>query len=583
MASKSRKNETQEVKLKDFFQLLKGLDLKKGLFILGLIFSLITSGANLLLPLLTKQLVDTSSLAKFNMQVLLILIVIFVVQLILGTIGGYILRYFGESAVKKLREKLWTHLLRLPVSYFDVNKAGESSSRLVNDTGIIKDLITSQFPNFITGAIQLLFSVIILFIMDWRMAALMFISVPVVVIILIPIGKIMARLGRQMQAATADFNGDVSEKLSEVRLIKASNGEQFEEQRGKNFIGRIFTIGIKDARVEAILQPIMTTVMMGVFAGILAYGIVRLSQGTLTSGTLVAFILYLFNVIAPVASFATFFSQLQKAMGSTERIQEILRLQPEKGLTHQQLDVEGKTLVASNLQFSYLPEEPVLKSISFTAEPNTVVAFAGPSGAGKSTIFSLLERFYQPDSGQITVAGQDIAEIDLRDWRSQIGYVSQNSAIFSGTIRDNLQYGLEKDLSDEDLWRGLSLAYADQFVKEFPHQLETEIGERGIKLSGGQKQRLAIARAFLRDPKILMLDEATASLDSESEGKVQQALDQLMVGRTTLVIAHRLATIVGADQIYFVEHGQVTGHGTHSELMATHKLYARYVQEQMVD
>ncbi|MDF7683317.1 ABC transporter ATP-binding protein [Lactobacillus sp. ESL0679] len=583
MALASHKNKAQQVKLRDFFQLLKGLNLKKALFILGLVFSLITSGTNLLLPLLTKQLVDTSSLAKFNVQMLLILVAIFVLQLIFGTIGSYILRYFGESAVKNLREKLWTHLLQLPVSYFDMNKAGESSSRLVNDTGIIKDLIASQFPNFITGAIQLLFSIIILFVMDWRMAALMFISVPVVVAILIPIGRVMARLGRKLQTATAEFNGDVSEKLSEVRLIKASNGEHFEEQRGKNFIARIFAIGIKDARVEAVLQPIMTTVMMAVFAGILAYGIVRLSQGTLTSGTLVAFILYLFNVIAPVANFATFFSQVQKAMGSTERIQEILKLQSEKDQTDQQVDVEGKALSASNLQFSYDPEEPVLRSISFSAQPNTVVAFAGPSGGGKSTIFALLERFYQPDSGQITIGGQDIGAINLHNWRSQIGYVSQNSAIFSGTIRDNLQYGLEQKLTNDDLWRGLSLAYADQFVREFPQQLETEIGERGIKLSGGQKQRLAIARAFLRDPKILMLDEATASLDSESEGKVQQALDQLMVGRTTLVIAHRLATIVGADQIYFIERGQVTGHGTHRELLATHKLYARYVQEQMVD
>ena len=207
----------------------------------------------------------------------------------------------------------------------------------------------------------------------------------------------------------------------------------------------------------------------------------------------------------------------------------------------------------------------------------------GPSGGGKSTIFALLERFYQPESGKFTIGDENIQDIDLTNWRSQIGYVSQNSAIFSGTIRENLVYGLTKDMTDDELWHGLALAYADQFVREFPDQMETEIGERGIKLSGGQKQRLAIARAFLRDPKILMLDEATASLDSESEGKVQQALDKLMVNRTTLVIAHRLATIVNADQIYFVEHGKITGHGSHHELMQNHSLYAKYVNEQMVN
>lgn len=583
MAFKSRKGKTKQVKLSDFFHLLNQLDLKKSLFVMGLTFSLVTSAANLVLPLLTRDLVDTSKWDKFNYHSMVIIIVIFVVQLVLGTLGGYILRYFGESVVKSLREKLWNHLLSLPISYFDENKAGESSSRLVNDTGVIKDLIASQFPNFITGAIQLFFSLIILFVMDWQMALLMFTIVPIVVLVLLPVGRIMARLGRKLQSATAEFNGDVSEKLSEVRLIKASNGENFEQKHGQRMIQKIFKIGVVDARVEAILQPIMTTLMMAAFAGILAFGLIRVGQGSLSSGSLVAFLLYLFNVIAPVANFATFFSQIQKALGSTERIQAILAIKPEKDKTSPKTDLANKTLTAENLSFSYEPGEPVLESVSFTSKPNSVIAFAGPSGGGKSTIFALIERFYQPDSGKIMIDEQNIAEIDLENWRSQIGYVSQNSAIFSGTIRDNLTYGLPGSLSDAELWRGLALAYADKFVKDFPKQMGTEIGERGIKLSGGQKQRLAIARAFLRDPKILMLDEATASLDSESESKVQQALDKLMVNRTTLVIAHRLATIVNADQIYFIEHGQVTGHGTHHELMKTHPLYARYVNEQMVD
>lgn len=583
MAFKSRKGKTKQVKLSDFFHLLNQLDLKKSLFVMGLTFSLVTSAANLVLPLLTRDLVDTSKWDKFNYHSMVIIIVIFVVQLVLGTLGGYILRYFGESVVKSLREKLWNHLLSLPISYFDENKAGESSSRLVNDTGVIKDLIASQFPNFITGAIQLFFSLIILFVMDWQMALLMFTIVPIVVLVLLPVGRIMARLGRKLQSATAEFNGNVSEKLSEVRLIKASNGENFEQKHGQRMIQKIFKIGVVDARVEAILQPIMTTLMMAAFAGILAFGLIRVGQGSLSSGSLVAFLLYLFNVIAPVANFATFFSQIQKALGSTERIQAILAIKPEKDKTSPKTDLANKTLTAENLSFSYEPGEPVLESVSFTSKPNSVIAFAGPSGGGKSTIFALIERFYQPDSGKIMIDEQNIAEIDLENWRSQIGYVSQNSAIFSGTIRDNLTYGLPGSLSDAELWRGLALAYADKFVKDFPKQMDTEIGERGIKLSGGQKQRLAIARAFLRDPKILMLDEATASLDSESESKVQQALDKLMVNRTTLVIAHRLATIVNADQIYFIEHGQVTGHGTHHELMKTHPLYARYVNEQMVD
>ena len=583
MAFGSGKDGKQNVKISDFLDLLKSLNVKKSLFIIGLLLSLVTSAANLALPLLTRQLVDTSKWDNFNYSSLIIIIVVFVLQLVLGTLGGYVLRYFGESVVKTLRERLWAHLLKLPVTYFDANKVGESSSRLVNDTGIIKDLLASQFPNFITGAIQLFFSLIILFVMDWEMATLMFVVVPIVVVILLPVGRIMVRLGRKLQAETAKFNGEVSEKLSEVRLIKSSNGEKHEQEAGNHRIKKIFTIGVLDARVEAVLQPIIMTLMMAAFAGILAFGIIRVGQGSLTSGSLVAFLLYLFNIIGPVANFATFFSQIQKALGSTERIQEILRIESEKNLGQQTCDLANKTLTAQNLNFSYVKNEPVLQSISFVSRPNSVIAFAGPSGGGKSTIFALLERFYQPDSGKITIGKQDIQDIDLANWRCQIGYVSQNSAIFSGTIRENLVYGLTKEMTDEDLWHGLSLAYADQFVREFPDQMETEIGERGIKLSGGQKQRLAIARAFLRDPKILMLDEATASLDSESEGKVQQALDKLMVNRTTLVIAHRLATIVNADQIYFIEHGKVTGHGTHHELMQKHSLYAKYVTEQMVN
>lgn len=573
---------TKKFKFKDFLKLINDVNPKKSIFILGMLLSLITSGASLIVPQLTKGLVDTSQLSHIDAKMLVVLILAFVIQLGFGTIGGFLLRYVGESSVKTLREKLWNHLLKLPVGYFDDHKSGESSSRLVNDTSVIKDLVTSQFPNFVTGGIQLIGSMIILFFMDWKMASLMFGAVPIIALIMFPIGKIMSKLGRQLQAATADFNADASEKLSEVRLIKSSNGEDFEKTTGGNFINKIFTVGIKDAKVEAVLQPIMMTAMLGLFVGILGYGAVRIQAGTLTSGSLVAFLLYLFNIIAPVTSFATFFSQVQKAMGSTERIQEILNTDTEIDANGKDIDVVGQTIQASNISFSYDADKQILDNVSFEAKPNTVIAFAGPSGGGKSTIFSLLERFYTPDSGNIFVGKNDIQNINLASWRSQIGYVSQDSAVFAGSIRDNLQYGLNKQLTDEELWHGLSLAYADKFVNDFPEKLNTQIGERGVKLSGGQKQRIAIARAFLRDPKILMLDEATASLDSESEEKVQKALDQLMVGRTTLVIAHRLSTIVDADQIYFIEHGTVTGHGTHKNLMKEHKLYAQYVNEQMV-
>lgn len=546
--------------------------------------SLVTIGASLIVPQLTKSLVNSSGLSHINTGMIVILVLAFAAQLGFGTIGGFLLRYVGETAVKTLREKLWAHLLRLPVGYFDDHKSGESSSRVVNDTSVIKDLVTSQFPSFITGAIQLVGSMVILVLMDWKMAAIMFSAVTIFALIMFPVGRVMSRIGRQLQKATAGFNADVSEKLSEIRLIKSSNGEQYERTSGRKLIDSIFKLGIKDAKVEAVLQPIMMTAMLVLFVGVLGYGAVRVQAGTLTSGDLVAFLIYLFNIIAPVATFAPFFAQVTKAMGATERIQEMLDTPVESNTNADAtLDVTGKTITADNLTFSYDGENSILHEVSFKAAPNTVIAFAGPSGGGKSTIFAMLERFYNPSAGQIKIGDQDISQIDIANWRSQIGFMSQDSAVFAGTIKDNLQYGLNRELTDDELWHGLELAYADQFVKEFPEQLATEIGERGVKLSGGQKQRIAIARAFLRDAKILMLDEATASLDSQSEEKVQQALDHLMQGRTTLVIAHRFSTIVDADQIYFIEHGHVTGHGTYSEMINTHPLYAEYVSEQVVN
>ena len=580
--NKKQSSSIKKFKTKDFVKFVTKMNPKKRVFMIGMFFTLLTSGAALIVPQLTKNLVDGSRLTQMNMSLLFTLILAFVAQLGFGALGSYLLRFSGEHTVKSLREQLWDHLLTLPVKYYDDHKSGETSSRLVNDTTVIKELMTSHFPNFIAGGIQLIGSMIILFVMDWKMAGLMFLAVPVIGLIMVPIGRMMSKIGRQLQTATAAFNADASEKLSEIRLIKSSNGEQYEKQSGRNLIMNVFKLGIKDAKIEAVLQPIMMTAMIGLFVVVLGYGAVRVQDGSLTSGQFVAFLLYLFNIMMPVGSFAIFFSQLQKAMGATERVVQLMNMSSEaidKGMTK---NVSGETIMFKDVSFQYEEDQPILKNISFEAKENSVVAFVGPSGGGKSTIFSLLERFYNPNKGEIKIGNTDINDVQLHSWRSQIGFVSQDSAVFAGTIRENLQYGLERNLSDDELWQGLSLAYAASFVKDFPEQLDTEIGERGVKLSGGQKQRIAIARAFLRDPQILMLDEATASLDSQSEEQVQRALDQLMEGRTTLVIAHRLSTIVDADNIYFVEKGMITGSGTHQELIASHELYRDYVKEQIV-
>ncbi len=274
---------------------------------------------------------------------------------------------------------------------------------------------------------------------------------------------------------------------------------------------------------------------------------------------------------------------MQKAKGATERIIEILDQPLEEGQVGIETDISNLPITIDSVSFAYSEEEPVIEGVSLDAQPGQMVAFVGPSGGGKTTMFGLIERFYEPTKGEIRIGNTPIQKLSLTSWRNQIGYVSQESAMMAGTIRENLYYGLENgdQIPDGRLWEVAKMAYADQFIADFPKGLDTEVGERGVKLSGGQRQRIAIARAFLRDPKILMMDEATASLDSQSEGIVQQALTRLMDGRTTFVIAHRLSTIVNADKIVFIEKGRVTGIGTHQELIQTHDLYREFAQQQL--
>ncbi|MDT1939929.1 ABC transporter ATP-binding protein/permease [Carnobacterium divergens] len=565
---------------KAFFKLIRNTQPRKSLLVFGLILSTITTLAGLAVPLLTKNLIDGFSMASISVGLIALIIGAFIFQALISSIGSFMLGYVGEEIVAKLRKQVWNKLITLKVQYYENTKTGETVSRLINDTTTVKMLVADQFPSFITSIISMVGALIILTIMDWRMMLMIFISVPIVMLVLMPVGRMMHKIAKKLQKETADFTGITSQTLSEIRLVKASNGETVEKEHGEDGIKKLFNIGVSEAKVQSVIGPIMILVMMSIFVGILTYGALRVADGSLSNGTLIAFLLYLVQIIAPAAQFAQFFSQLQKTKGSTERLSEILAMEAEDFTVGEAVDVTGKELKVEAVSFAYDEAHPILKNIFFVAKPNTVVAFAGPSGGGKSTIFSLLERFYEPQTGEMSIGNHNLKEVSLYSWRSQIGYVAQESAILSGTIRDNLGYGINKAFSDEELWHVLELAYARQFVSEMPHGLDTEVGERGVKLSGGQRQRLAIARAFLRDPKILMLDEATASLDSQSEEMVQKALTNLMNGRTTLIIAHRLSTIVHADKILFIEHGEVTGEGTHQELVETHELYHRYVKEQ---
>ncbi|KMY48974.1 ABC transporter ATP-binding protein [Peribacillus loiseleuriae] len=569
--------------LKPFISLILSTNIPKMALIIGLTASLLTTIAGLVVPLLTKNLVDGFSVASLSIPLMIGIGAAFIIQAIISGFSIYLLSLVGHKIVARLRDRMWIKLIRLPVSYFDKQSSGETVSRVVNDTSVVRDLISNHFPQFITGIISIIGAIIILLVMDWKMTLLMLISVPITLVIMIPLGRKMAKVSRGLQDETATFTGQIQQTLSEIRLMKSSTAEQNEETSGLTGIEKLLGYGLKEARIFALIGPIMYLVIMVVIVMIIGYGGMRVANGTMSTGSLIAFLLYLFQIIMPITSFAMFFTQLQKAKGATERIIEILELPLESGQDGIEMDITNETIRVSNVSFAYSENEPVLENVSLEAQPGEMIAFAGPSGSGKTTMFGLLERFYEPTTGEIQIGNTPINQLSLDSWRSQIGYVSQESAMMAGTIRENLCYGLydSAQISDERLWEVAKMAYADQFIEAFPKGLDTEVGERGVKLSGGQRQRIAIARAFLRDPKILMMDEATASLDSQSESVVQQALTRLMVGRTTFVIAHRLSTIVDADKIIFIEKGQVTGIGTHHELTQSHDLYREFAEQQL--
>lgn len=576
----AEKEKISKKNFKKFIQLVKSTNPPKLLIVIALILTLSTTAVSLMVPLFTKNLVNDFTIDDLNKTTIALLVGAIILQALSGGFSIYILNRIGQSVVAGMRDRLWKKLLVLPVNYFDENPSGETVSRMTNDTTVVKTLISEHLANFLSGIISIIGAMIVLFILDWRMTTAMFIAIPLAAAILIPLGRKMYKISKNTQLETSKFTALLTQVLSEIRLVKSSNSEKIEYNNGATGIRNLFNYGLKEAKVYAFIGPIINLVMMILLVVLLGYGGMRVSSGALSAGALVAFIMYLFQIIMPMAQIAEFFTQFQKASGATERIIEILEVEDEKD-GYEEVKKVDEAIHIECLSYNYPDKEPVLKNLNFTIPPNQVTAIVGPSGSGKTTFFSLIERFYQPQEGAILLGNQNIQNFSLLSWRKQIGYVSQESPIIAGTIRDNVTYGLEREVSDEEINRVIKMAYADQFIENLEGGILTEVGERGMKLSGGQRQRIAIARAFLRNPQILMLDEATSSLDSKSEQVVQRALEELMKGRTTIVIAHRLSTVIHSDQIVFLEQGEITGIGTHQELYATHALYKEFSDQQL--
>ncbi|WP_281658605.1 ABC transporter ATP-binding protein [Halobacillus sp. Cin3] len=568
-------------KWKQLITLIRTTQPPRLLFSIGIGLSLLTTMASLAIPLLASRLIDNFDVSQLSTAVIIGIIAAFFIQALAGGVSVYVLAKVGQHIIASLRERLWKKLLVLPVSYYDEHETGDAVSRMTNDTGVIKNLITEHFTGFITGVISVVGAIIILFYLDWPLTLVMFSIIPLSLLFLIPVGRKMAEISRNLQAETAGFSAHLTRVISEIRLVKASNAETMEWDNGRRDIRKLYRLGVREGVIQALMSPLVSSLIIVVLVLIIGFGGIRVSSGAMTAGELAAFFIYLFQIIMPITQMVVFVTQFQKTIGATEKVLTILELDEEELEKGTGNVPDHQNLAVRHVSFHYQPDEPILKEVSFTAEKGQVTAVVGPSGSGKTTMFSLIEQFYKPASGQILYGSEPISHYALKSWRKKLGYVSQDSPIYAGTIMENLTYGLEDEVTREKVIQAAEMAYAHPFINELANGYETEVGERGIKLSGGQRQRIAIARALLRDPEILMLDEATSSLDSQSEVVVQHALKNLMKGRTTLVIAHRLSTIVDADRIVFLEKGEVTGIGSHDELFATHTLYKDFARQQL--
>ncbi|MCI2880623.1 ABC transporter ATP-binding protein [Staphylococcus hominis] len=564
------------------FFLFKRLSWPYGLIITAVIISSLGSLSGLLIPLFTGRLVDKFSTNNINWNIVVLFASIFIINALLSGLGIYLLSKIGEKMIYGIRSLLWEHMIKLKMPFFDKNESGQLMSRLTDDTKVINDFISQKLPQLLPAIITLIGSIIMLFIMDWQMTLLTFIAIPIFMGIMIPLGRRMQKISKHTQAEIANFSGLLGRVLTEMRLVKISNTEQKELNNAHYNLNEIYKLGLRQAKIVAIIQPISSVIMLLMIAIILGFGAIRIATGAITAGALIAMIFYVMQLSMPLMNLSTLVTDYKKAVGASQRIYEIMQepVEPMEQLKPiANINIENGALEFNNVEFKY-DVKTILDHVSFRIPQGDISAFVGPSGSGKSTIFNLIERMYDIDNGDITYGNESIYDIPITNWRSKIGYVMQSNSMMTGTIRDNILYGINRNVSDEELIKYAKLANCHDFIMQFDEGYDTLVGERGLKLSGGQRQRIDIARSFVKNSDILLLDEATANLDSESEQKIQEALEVLMKGRTTIVIAHRLSTIKKAGQIIFIDQGRVTGEGTHDELMKYHEKYHQFVTTQ---
>lgn len=549
--------------------------------IIGIILSTLGGIIGIFIPLELKKFIDMAS-KEFDMKKIILIGIFFLCQTILTALGSYITSKEGEKKVAIQRLDIFRHIIKLPIPFFDNNHSGELASRVVNDTAAIRRFLTMALPEFISSIVICFGSVIALFVLDWKLSLLLLILLPMLMVLIAPLSSLAGKYAVKNQDALSKLTGSISEFLNQIKLIKASTAEKQVKQKEKKNIDKIYKISIKSDLISSITDPLVFLCLFAMVSVIFGYGGYRVQQGTLTVGTLVSFLVYLFQIINPVNAIVNFANEYKTVEGATEKINEILNISEEdyNGKNYQK-KFGNQDLLLNDITFSY-GKRNVLDDLCLKFKAHKKTAIVGPSGVGKTTILSLIERFYEPNAGTIMIGNISSKDFTVSDWREHFAAVLQDTSTITGTIKDNLLFGLNYNPSDQEINRALENAYLLDDINSMSKGVDTFIGEKGVKLSGGQKQRLQIARIFLKNPDILILDEATSSLDGMSEDYVEKALKNVMNDVTTIVVAHRLSTIIDADDIYFIDDGRVSGEGTHDELLRNHRKYREYVQKQII-
>ena len=545
-------------------------------FIMSAIALVLGSLLGLVLPLVVGNLLD-DVLIKGQPELLnglaITLFVVFAVQAIFGFINRLGLAYVGERAIADIRVELYSKLQRLSLNFYADHRTGEIVSRMSSDVQLLQGAVTDNVIALLRHLVLLIGAAVMLFRLNWQLTLIILVGIPIMSLTIVALGRRIRKAAKDVQERLADASNVVEETTSGIRIVKSFAREDHELARFAKATNEVYLAAMERAKIRAVLAPIIGFIAFGSITLTLWFGSYQVLNSGLTPGDLVAYLVYTMLIATPVSALAGLYAQFQSAIGATERVFELMDTQPEivEAASAIPLPPTAGRVTFEAVDFAYDERTVVLEGVDFSAEASTksgqIIALVGPSGAGKSTLVNLIPRFYDVSNGRILIDGVDVRDVTLQSLRAQIGIVPQETILFSDTVANNIRYG-KLDATQAEIEAAARAANAHDFISnDLADGYDTLVGERGVKLSGGQRQRVAIARAILKDPRILILDEATSSLDSESERLVQDALERLMQGRTSFVIAHRLSTVINADKILVLEQGRLVEQGTHQELL----------------